>query len=131
MVPQTVGWTILLGMVVIALLYTLWRWRQHYRANAYRRQALSALESAGRDAVAIAAVLRRTALVAYPRTNVAGLSGEDWLIFLDRTGNGTTFREGPGRAVATAPYQASDTSADEMAEAVATWIRGHRRGVGP
>ena len=59
-----------------------------HQRNAYRRAALQELATA--DAGAISAILKRTALAAFPREQVASLSGAEWLAFLDRTG-GTRF----------------------------------------
>lgn len=125
MMPQTWGWAtialILLAACIIAALY-LWR---HYRANAYRRYALKELEAARNDPAAIAATLRRTALAAYPRRNVAGLVGEDWLRFLDAQVSGRDFLEGPGRLLAAAPYRT--TRGEPALYAIAKyWVARHR-----
>ena len=129
--PQTAGW-IWLGLALAAVLFWLARrWHLRRRANAYRRAALTALAEAGDDPARLAAILRRTALAAYPRAEVAGLQGEAWLAFLDRTYDGIGFREGPGRAVAVAPY-APTAPAPGLAPLAAAWVRGHRpmRGAG-
>src|SRR5260221_8720813 len=78
--PQTWGWmalAVLLAAVVLALLV---RQVRRYRANRYRREALlelKALEHEIRDPTtrreavqALAALLKRTALGAWPRADV-------------------------------------------------------------
>ena len=71
--PPAVGWWVLLGLVVVmAAVVGLLAWRK-WRAGAYRRAALSELESA-HGMAAIAETLKRTALAAFPRTDVAALS---------------------------------------------------------
>ena len=50
---------------------------RRHRRNAYRREALRELEEA--DAADISAILKRTALVAFPREQVASLSGAAWM----------------------------------------------------
>lgn len=125
MLPQTVGW-IWVGLALIGILgFAIHRWRVRRAANAYRVAALAELKSAASDPVAIADILRRTALMAFPRTDVAGLHGDDWLAFLDRTGGGSAFREGQGRALATAPYRPGEAPAG-LAGLAAGWIRGHK-----
>ncbi len=90
--PQTWGWA-LLGLVLIAVvLVVLLRWLRRYRTNAYRREALSMLTEINvglRDqhtrpqAIAeLTSLLKRTALGAWPRREVADLSGEKWAAFL-------------------------------------------------
>ncbi|MCW3782014.1 DUF4381 domain-containing protein [Defluviimonas salinarum] len=123
LVPQTAGWWVLGALVLTALAYALWRGWLHWRANAYRRTALAALATAGNDPAAIAAILRRTALAAYPRREVAGLAGPDWVAFLNATGG---FPEALGPALIRAPYAREAGAADLRAAAI-RWIRGHRR----
>ena len=128
--PQTVGWIWLaLALVVIAGLAT-WKYRSWRRATAYRRAALAELQRAGADPVAIAQLLRRTALAAFPREQVAGLHGSEWLAFLDAAGTGTTFaNSSAGQVLIKAPYTAQPPDKDLPAMA-AQWIRSHRAGQG-
>lgn len=125
MMPQTWGWVVLaLILLAVCLFVAMHMWRR-YRANAYRRYAIKELEAARNDPAAIAAILRRTALAAYPRSEVAGLAGDDWLRFLDAQISGKDFLEGAGRSVAVAPYRA--TQSEPSLYAVAKdWIVRHR-----
>lgn len=123
--PQTAGW-IWLGLALTAAAAgLLYRWIAARRADAYRRAALRDVAAAGDDPAVLAEVLRRTALAAFPRGQVAALYGEAWLAFLDETAGGTAFRQGPGRAFATAPYRTT-TAQPELAALAADWIRRHR-----
>ncbi|MGI9501207.1 MAG: DUF4381 domain-containing protein [Geminicoccaceae bacterium] len=125
--PETVGW-IWLGIALVALAaWLIRRWVLYYSANAYRRAALQAIEAAGDDASAIALILRRTALAAFPRTEVAGLYGDDWLAFLDRTYGGFGFSGGPGQGITSAPYGSELEDDDGLASLAAEWVRRHRR----
>lgn len=126
MVPQTAGWMVLVVLSALAAAYGLYRYLDYRKRNAYRRQALSALQTTGADAAEIAIVLRRTALAAYPRESVAGLSGEAWLNFLDRTGETDVFSTGVGRMLATAPYQVSTQADPALAKVARDWISRHR-----
>ncbi|BCH20581.1 hypothetical protein MesoLjLc_03580 [Mesorhizobium sp. L-8-10] len=125
MMPQTWGWValalILLAIGIIVAAYL----RRRYLANAYRRDAVRELEAAGDDPAAIAEILRRTALAAYPRRNVAGLAGDGWLSFLDAQVSGRDFLEGPGRVVASAPYRTMPKEPALYAVA-RNWILRHR-----
>jgi uncharacterized protein DUF4381 len=129
LLPQTQGW-IWLGLLVIAV--AVWLTQlilRARRASAYRRAALRELKRADSDPVTLAALLRRTALVAYPRTDVAGLYGADWLAFLDKAYGGTAFSAGLGRVFAMAPYR-EVREVDGLKDLVSEWIRLHGRKAG-
>lgn len=125
MMPQTCGWAVL-GLILLAacIFVAIHMWRR-YQANAYRRYAIEELDAARDDPAAIAAILRRTALAAYPRRDVAGLAGDDWLRFLDAQVSGKDFLEGPGRLVAAAPYR-NTRNEPALYAVVKNWIVRHR-----
>ncbi|AVO39074.1 DUF4381 domain-containing protein [Pukyongiella litopenaei] len=130
LVPQTWGWAALAVLIVVLLAWLLWRWAARCRADAYRRAALTALDQAG-TAADIAVILRRAALAAYPRAEVAGLAGRDWVAYLDRTGRGG-FPAAAGEELRLAPYR-DDAAApsDELRDAAGTWLRTHRAATMP
>jgi hypothetical protein len=141
--PQTIGWAIFGGVVLLGLI--LWGIQQYRRwhRNRYRRAALHRLneleqltqQSTTRVAALreLSELLKRTALAAYPRQQVAALHGDDWLAFLDRTYNGNGFVQGDGWMLAQLPYQPPETLAQLPRETVVGlfssvrgWIRFHR-----
>lgn len=113
--PPAPGWW-LAGSVALALLigggYLLWRF--FYRGR-YKREALAALQQLrdtdqGDERILLAELsrlLRQVAIARYGRQEVAALSGAEWLLFLDRTGQTDQFSYGPGRALGTMLYQPS------------------------
>jgi hypothetical protein len=123
--PQTAGWLWLAVFVLIGLLFAVWRLVRAWRARAYRRQALTEIAASGHDPAKIAEILRRTALSAFARTEVASLHGADWLHFLDQTYGGTGFSQGPGRVLASAPYRPTSSESGLVALAQ-EWIKRHR-----
>ena len=130
--PETEAWG-WGGLVLVAIgLLLIRRWLQHRRANAYRRAALREIAAARQSPVVLAEILRRTALVAFPRSEVAGLYGDDWLAFLDRTtrGEGEVFRRGAGRAFARIPYAREVGETEALASLAIAWIRHHERDSG-
>jgi len=100
-----------------------------YRVNAYRRAALKEIRAAGESPAMRADILRRTALAAYPRSDVAGLHGEEWLAFLDASYRGSQFRSGVGRVLATAAYRPAQP-VEGLQSAAVSWVRGHNRANG-
>jgi hypothetical protein len=131
--PPAPGWwaLALLGLLVIALAarWLASRHRKRAPARAALRElgALRAGYARDGDATAYARglsrVLRRYALARFPRRQVAGLAGEDWLAFLDAHGGGGRFGNGPGRLLADAPYRPlADLPAEELARLARDWI---------
>ena len=125
--PATPAAKGLTALLVLLLLYLAWRQLQRYIANAYRRAALAELQRAQQDPAQIAEILRRTALAAYPRSQVASLTGDDWLAFLNRHYPGNAFSGDVGCALLQSPYRrTAPAQSDALAQAARDWIRQHR-----
>ena len=85
--PPAAGWWVVMALLsgtLVVIIYRSWR---TWQANAYRRAAIRELQSATTVAQ-VAAVLKRTALVAFPRVDIAALSGSAWFEWLGKTGAG-------------------------------------------
>lgn len=126
LMPQTPGWAVLGGVVLGLLVWAARHLRARHRANAYRRAALEELAGSGGDAAQIAGLLRRTAMARYGREQAAGLTGRDWLNFLDQSYGGKGFSGGLGQMLLAAPYRRS-ASDPALADLARDWIQGHRR----
>jgi len=140
--PPAPGVWLLLALVVVWMVAGLVLWWVHWRRRAYRRAGLRELrgiaarlgQAPERAAalVDLAALLKRVALVAYTREQVAALSGNAWLTFLDRTGGTTRFTGGPGAVLAevsSRPGLGAALDVTQVEALVATaqdWIRQHR-----
>ncbi|MEM1235711.1 MAG: DUF4381 domain-containing protein [Pseudomonadota bacterium] len=127
LLPQTLGWPLLAIILIVAVVVFGRRYVKARRAEAYRAAALTALDEAGSASLAVATVLRQTALAAYPRSQVAGLYGQDWLEFLKATSNDSRFLGDAGQALVTAPYAGSAALPDATLGLVRHWIRRHDR----
>ena len=111
--PPAPGWWLLALLIVLLLLAGIWLWRRH-RRSAYKRAALKQLHrlqqalQQGQPGtpiiVELSILLRRAAISRYGRQQVAGLQGEAWLEFLDRTGRTTHFSK-QAQALLDAPYR--------------------------
>lgn len=130
MVPQTFGWVVLAVLALMLLAWFGWHMWRRWKSDAYRRAALAELSGVGDDPLPIANILRRTALAVWPRERVAGLTGPDWLAFLDTSGGGESFTSGPGRALADAQYRTGHTPVPGLGEAAKRWVRKHQVGSG-
>lgn len=108
--PPAPGWWLLL-VLSLALLGWAVRWLyRRYRFLRRRRRILDELTGlSARDAspdlaADVSALLKRVALARYPRAEVAPLTGQVWLEFLDRNGGRGRFATGPGKVLAQGPY---------------------------
>jgi len=128
--PPAPGWWILVAGCLAAIALSATVAADRYRRNAYRRAALAELTAVGPEtpqaAAVISAVLKRTALVAYPRSDVASLTGPAWLAFLDRTGATTDFTAGPAASLINAVEGGAIGNRDAVLAAVRRWVRRHR-----
>ena len=135
------GWYWVLGIFLILTFILILRSTLRLQRNRYRREALaelaiqeSALTDGGRRAEAISAMaelLKRATLTAFPREQVASLTGPAWFTFLDRTGRTTAFSAGSGATLERATYdqRVADTLTDkqlrEIITAVRQWLKNH------
>ncbi|MEJ2620532.1 MAG: DUF4381 domain-containing protein [Candidatus Thiodiazotropha sp.] len=135
--PPAPGWwlTALILLIVIALLLGWLVRRQQRRAAAHQAiRELDQLRSAQLEKPnpllfvrGLSSLLRRFALTRFPRHEVAGLTGSEWLAFLDTHGGAGRFREGSGQLLGEAPYlPAAEVPIEELAMLVRDWIRNNQ-----
>lgn len=125
--PQTVGWYVIFALLAVLLLWLAVRCARRWKANAYRREALREVEQVPMEE--LSALLKRTALAAWPREKVAPLSGAVWLQFLSETTEARLFDSAPANRVeeiAIRTVTLSDTETEQIRRAAAEWIRRHR-----
>jgi hypothetical protein len=131
--PPAFGWWMLLVAVLIGVGLVLGI-RAYRRRTRPRRLAIAQLKevkqqyTAGSDEqqtiTRLSDIVRRVALAVFPRSHVAGLSGQSWLQFLDRTGHTTQFSDGPGQCLLSGPYQPHVTaSAADVIPLIERWIQ--------
>ncbi len=123
--PPAPGWWLLLGFALTGA--AAWAWRAWRRRTRVRRAALAELKRIERDYAAegdvarlaqeLSTLMRRAAITVEERRRVAGLTGEEWLAWLDRGLDGRPFSEGPGRCLAEAPYRPD--AEEQVVDAVA------------
>lgn len=130
--PPAPGWwlAVLLALALVALIAHLVR-----RITAKlrrRRRALAELTRVDPQAptpvltAEVSAILKRVALTRWPRTEVAALTGAEWIAFLDRHAGHRGFTQGPGRILASGPYAPPDEldiDPETVVELAAHWIR--------
>jgi len=141
--PQTAAWAVVAALFLILLFWAALRLRRRWLANRYRREALAELaaledalasaETRARALAALPGLVKRTALRAWPRAEVASLSSEAWLAFLDESFGRRDFRDGPGQLLPVLAYASPRRLAElpeeqitKLVGAVRSWIGAHR-----
>lgn len=134
--PPAPGWWGLFGLTLLLLLL-LWGLVNFRRRSRLKRGALASLRQLSiqyqqdgdtQQLVAqLSVLLRRLALTIHPRRQVAALTGDDWLAFLDQgvtlDGQRQAFSEGVGRALIEAPYNpASQVDSKALVALTRRWI---------
>jgi Domain of unknown function (DUF4381) len=126
--PQTIGWYVVFTIAALLLLWLVIHLVRRWRADRYRREALRELEHV--ESTQLSALLKRTALSAWPREEVASLSGASWLKFLDGTMHKPLFDNAPENCIEELALSRTTLSNEEEAalrNAAHTWIKHHRR----
>ena len=142
--PQTIGWKILLvGIIIAAIIFGYKRYR-HWQANRYRTNALKRLakieqeiqasETKTKSLLDLPILVKQTALQAFPRDEIAQLSGDRWLEFLDHSGNTQDFSQGEGQLLPQLAYQSSSALTNlpeqrisNLIISIRQWIKNHRK----
>ncbi len=139
--PPAIGWYLVAAFLIAALVLAgviLWRrWQQ----NAYRRAALRECDdiereiTAGSDsraaAIRIATLLKRTALSVFRRAEVASLSGDAWILFLESKASEAHFSITSSQLLIEASFRENppDNQSDvaRLLDEARRWIRKHQR----
>jgi len=132
--PLAPGWSLLIGLAIVAIAYGLVRAYQRRQRNAARRYALRELARyeaeyrKHKDPVTLAKqlsqLLRRGMLAYAPRTEIAGLTGEAWLRWLDRGMPLPYFYTDGGKSLLELPYRSpQDNLADVDIDALLAAVR--------
>jgi Domain of unknown function (DUF4381) len=139
-IPQTWAWAVLAIAVMALLGWAIARRLQRYAANHYRREGLSELDglearladdgARGEALAALPELLKRVALAAWPRTEVASLSGKSWIAFLRAHAGKADFPVAATGLLDDIEYRASRPVMDaeearHVTSAVRNWIEDH------
>lgn len=135
--PPALGWWLLAILLPLLLAGLWWLYKRLTRKTALKtaRKLLRALQNDSTlgDIEKIAeasALLRRVAISIDSRNEVAGLTGRDWLAYLDASVDGAPFSTGPGSVLLDAHYRPalrSDWAAREFFALCEDWLKAQRK----
>lgn len=132
--PLASGWWILMIFFVIFFSLTI------YLIRHYRNHKISAFYLAKEELERIktdfnigqnksnlikelSELIRRLSISVFPRKESAGLTGEEWLNFLDQYSDNNEFGNGIGRILIEAPYQANPRfDSNELIDLISTLV---------
>jgi len=116
--PLAPGWWFVIALLLVGLGFLLRHYLRTHARGAARRHALRKLNEltaefeTHRNSVAFSSnlseLLRRTMLAYAPRDEVAGLTGDEWLAWLDRDLDQPRFQSETGRKLLELPYRKPD-----------------------
>ena len=138
LLPTAPGWQFLGMLIGIYVFYRTIQFSRLWFKNRYRRVALNAIAERGRHnsspidvAGKLPFYLKATALQAYPRQQIAAMSGQQWLSFLDSQSEGVYFSGPIGVKLLSIAYQAKSDwhlttdEAESLIRMSQTWIKHH------
>ncbi len=125
--PPAIGWWLLPILITVLVVFVFW-WFKRIKAQRWRKVALEELAQIRlltdkqQQLKAISALLRRVAITCYPREQVASLTGDSWLKFLDSTVSGCAFQQ-CAQTLVSAPYQKDEVDVAPLFEQGEFWIK--------
>jgi hypothetical protein len=144
--PLAAGWYVVFTFLVLVFVFVSYRMLKRWFVNRYRRAAVRELQLLAQairndsnragNLRQIPLLLKRTALSAYPRAQVAALAGEGWHDFLDLKLGKPLFSETAGGVLDRVAYstgeldEISGEQADILLDASRQWLRFHRVSTG-
>lgn len=137
--PLAPGWWLLIFTALTCGLLLIPRWRRSRTRSVIKLalRELATLEtraglSPQETCLHLSILLRRVCLSLYPRERVAGLAGDDWLIFLDQAFSEPRFMTGIGRQLIEAPYRSGAELTPDDLTALLTlsrdWLQSRKSG---
>ena len=140
--PPALGWWLLAALIPAIILFSLWLYKRLTRKTALKtgRKLLQEIKQDSRrdnnkKIKDISALIRRVAVTLDGRKACAGLTGNSWLEYLDRTLDAKNLRsapfvEGIGRLLSDLPYrkeQPGDAELNQLTDLCESWLNAQRK----
>ena len=135
--PPAPGWWVLAVTVLVLLLWITTRLLRLWRRSRLQKEILASLDELQRQysdeqiphfLAEVSILLRRVALMKFPRQQVAALTGKGWLSFLDQHGGDGQYSNGVGSVLAAGPYtRHSEVDQNALLSLTRKWIKRNTR----
>lgn len=135
--PPAIGWWILAVAIPLLVILLVWLYKRLTSKTAIKtaNKILAQIkQDATRDNLQklceLSVLVRRVAISVSPRTKAAGLTGRQWLVFLDNSVKGSPFSEGIGQLLAEAPYRKSPPTGLEISQLITLcedWLKSQAK----
>ncbi|MGI9290746.1 MAG: DUF4381 domain-containing protein [Gammaproteobacteria bacterium] len=134
--PQTPGWYVLGLVLFMVLAWLVWRYWMYRQRNAYRQLFIQRLEAVRHSQASVSEIpflLRKAALLNYPRREVASLSGTAWQDLLNKSAARELFTTTDIQLLDQLAYrdpralpEVSEPSVIHLLDQTKHWMRSHR-----
>ena len=136
--PPQPGWYVVIAILLVLLIWGIYKAVKKYQNDAYRRMGVEQLESLKTAAVdkenfvRLNNLLKAASIHAYSRDEVASLSGIQWSQFLSNSCRNNPFNEDQGELIARGSYDESlleNTDKEKWQMLVISsqkWMKTHR-----
>jgi cbb3-type cytochrome oxidase subunit 3 len=135
--PPALGWWLLAILIPLLLALMFWLYKRITRKTAIKaakKLLLHIKQDSERDnsekLKALSTLLRRVAISKVGRNECAGLTGEQWLEYLDRSVKGSPFTKGIGKVLANAPYRKNpptDVDISQLTSLCEDWLNAQKK----
>ena len=134
--PPAIGWWLLLFVILAALVGGWMLYKKLTRRTAIKtglEMLLSIKQSEENDQLALlkqlSSCIRRVAMSTDSRAEVASLTGEKWLSYLDQSVEGTPFSSGVGQYLSDAHYRQTapeGLDSEALINLCESWLKGRK-----
>lgn len=131
--PPAIGWWVVAVAILLLITGLVWLYKKLTRKTAFKTASkllAQIKQDTTRDNLQklaeLSVLVRRVAVSVSPRAKVAGLTGRQWLAFLDNSVKGAPFSEGIGQLLADAPYRKitpTDLEIAQLTDLCSDWLK--------
>lgn len=135
--PPAIGWWLLAVLIALLMAFLYWLYKRLTRKTAINtaKKNLDAIKQSpamdnNTKLRELSILIRRVAISINPRTEVASLTGRQWLAFLDKSVTGAPFSDGCGQLLADAPYRSTPPTVLEVSQLISlceNWLKAQTK----